>query len=121
MSEHSLVSIWLQALDELTGSVLGLGKTVGVCLGYICSPYKLQPLSPIAAEEPPMLSADPYIYINARSARKALCCGQKRLDRNETYLPRYSQDNKLSHRRLPENANNGWSTPAARRALLQES
>lgn len=121
MSEKSLASVWMRALDDLTGSVLGFGKTVGGCLGYICSPYNLQPLSPIAAEEPPMLSADPYTYINTRAARQPLCCGQRQLGRRETYLPRYSMDNKLSHRRLPENVSNNWTTPEARRALPPES
>ena len=122
MSAISLTSVWMRALDDLTGSVLGFGKTVGSCLGYICSEYKPQPLAPIAAEVSPMLSADPYTYINERARRKPLCCGQRMLERNETYLPRYSQDNKLSHRRLPERAGNNWLTPSARVALLpQES
>lgn len=117
----SVSGLWLQALDDLVGSMVGFSKVIGGCLGYICSPYELQPLSPIAAEEAPMLSADPYTYINNRAARKPLCCGQRQLARVETYLPRYSTDNKLTHRRLPERAGSRWPTPEARRALPYES
>ena len=117
MSDTSLATIYRGALDELTGSVLGLGRTVVGCVGYICSPYKLEPLAPIAEEESTMLSADPYAYINHRATRRPLCCGAAQLERRETYLPRYSQTNKLSHRRLPENAGTHWPTPAARVAV----
>jgi len=114
MSEKYIESAWNHALDGLTENVLGLFMTLAYSVQYSCFPDRRPVVRQLFTKDPAMLSANPYKYINERASRQRGCCSRVPSQRQPTYLPRYSTDNKLSHRRLPWGSADTWNDSEAR-------
>jgi len=88
MSDVSLVRVLSGALDELTGSVVGLSKVIGTCIGYTCTPYKLSHIEALS-KEPEICSRQipTRILINERSATEHVVAARiSNPDRRRTCL-----------------------------------